>query len=246
MANFKGHEFYDDPEVFEKYTQHRQGIHNPNERIEKPAVLELLNGLTGSILDLGCGYGDLGPEIVLKGATHYTGIDSSAKMIGMGQSRFGNDRVKLIRSRLEDWEYPKNAFDWVISRLVFHYVAELSVILNRIHHTLKTDGKLVFSVEHPVLTSSMHLSRPKGKKQDWMVDEYFNTGIRNQRWMGGNVEKYHRTIEEYWRLLVDTGFRVTDIREGCPDPKQFQDEAEYERRKRIPLFLIIKAVKVDF
>lgn len=95
----------------------------------------------------------------------------------------------------------------------------------------------------PAITSSMNLPREPAKKTNWLIDQYFELGPRHQAWMGGSVIKYHRSLEEYRRLLQAAGFRVEDIREGCPDRMFFQDEEEHRRRMRIPLFLIFKVVK---
>ncbi|MBW4690144.1 MAG: hypothetical protein KME27_00085 [Lyngbya sp. HA4199-MV5] len=62
-------------------------------------------------------------------------------------------------------------------------------------------------------------------------------------WLGGTVRKYHRTIEGYFHLLQAIGFQVEQLREACPRRDHFQDVPTYERRKRIPLFLILSARK---
>ncbi|MFK7923090.1 MAG: class I SAM-dependent methyltransferase [Bacteroidia bacterium] len=239
----QGQDFYDQAEVFTHYTQHRQRPNNPNELIEKPIIRQLADGIKGDVLDLGCGYGDLAEKLLNLGAHTYTGIDSSFKMIEMGQSLLNDPRIKLAKASLQSWDYGIAQYDWAIARLVFHYIEDLASILGRLSVGLRPNAQLLFSVEHPVLTSSMHLPRPKGKKQDWTVDQYFQEGPRHQTWMESKVIKYHRTIETYWQLLKDAGFRVAEIREGRPKVAQFADQSEFERRSRIPVFLIIKAVK---
>ena len=57
--------------------------------------------------------------------------------------------------------------------------------------------------------------------------------------------KYHRTIEEYWQLIHKSGFKVIEIRESKPLKTNFKKLEEYERRKRIPLFLIFKLKKKE-
>lgn len=243
MEYFQGSSFYDNEDVFERYIRHRKWTESPNKVIEKPVVLELLDGIGGHVLDLGCGYGDIATELLEKGANQYTGIDSSSKMITLGQSQIKHPKVELLKSDIQQHNYPDSTYDWVIARLVFHYIEDLGKLLRKVHNSLKQNGKLVFSVEHPVLTSSMDLPRTPGKKQSWIVDQYFDIGVRNQAWMNNKVQKYHRTLEEYWRIVTQAGFRVEMIKEGKPNADLFQNQEEYERRKRIPLFLIIKAEK---
>lgn len=68
-------------------------------------------------------------------------------------------------------------------------------------------------------------------------------GERIERWIDEEVVKYHRTIEEYFRLLKEAGFKITDLREGMPKRENFLHKEEYERRMRITLFLIVSCEK---
>lgn len=245
MEKHLGNHFYDSDEVFETYISHRKKANNPNELIEKPIVLELLEDVQGKVLDLGCGYGDIAEKVLQSGASQYIGVDASAKMIDHGKELWRHiPQIQLFQSSLEDWEYGAVKYDWVISRLVLHYLSNLETVFQQIHSALKPQGQFLFSVEHPVRTSSMHLPQQKGKKTSWMVDQYFELGPRDQPWMGSHVVKHHRSLEAYWNLINKAGFQVTSIHEGCPQKVHFTDEAEYERRKRIPLFLIMRATKL--
>jgi hypothetical protein len=82
-----------------------------------------------------------------------------------------------------------------------------------------------------------------GKRKDWIVDDYFLTGKREEPWMGSLVVKYHRTIEEYFTLLVQAGLAVERLKEASPEASSFREKTEYERRKRIPLFLLFSCRK---
>lgn len=57
--------------------------------------------------------------------------------------------------------------------------------------------------------------------------------------MGGNVRKYHRTLEDYFRIIQSASFTVERLREGQPQRENFLTDETYQRRKRIPLFLIM-------
>jgi SAM-dependent methyltransferase len=240
---FKGHEFYDQPDIFENYTRHRYWSYNPNDTIEKPIFMDLLKGVSGEVLDLGCGYADIAETLMALGVDKYTGIDASAKMIAKGKASLSSEKIDLIVSTLEDYEYGKDRFDWMLSRLVFHYLQDPEVLFSRLRSALKDDGKFVFSVEHPVITSSMDLPRTEGLKTNWTVDQYFQEGKREQNWMGNHVEKYHRSIESWWTILKKSGFDILELREGRPRSENFKDKDEFERRSRIPMFLIFQCKK---
>ena len=242
MPPSSGNEFYDEDQVFQQYLQKRERAENPNDLIEKPIFLSLTNEISGHVLDLGCGYGDIALELIKRGASQYTGIDASQKMINLAKEKAQDPAIHFLQSDIEKWFYETKSYDWIISRLALHYIDDLAALFQKIHQSLKPNGKLLFSVEHPVLTSSMNLPRPKGKKQGWQVDQYFEQGKREQVWMDAQVIKYHRTLEAFWQLLKGAGFQVEEIREGRPNAKYFARKEEFERRKRIPLFLIIKAI----
>jgi hypothetical protein len=64
--------------------------------------------------------------------------------------------------------------------------------------------------------------------------------------MGGQVIKYHRTVEDYFVGLQQAGFMVESLREAEPRRAMFgEDEETYQRRKRIPLFLIMTGQKTS-
>ncbi|MGR5910988.1 hypothetical protein ACT7C4_25360 [Bacillus pacificus] len=86
------------------------------------------------------------------------------------------------------------------------------------------------------------------KRTSWLVDDYFKLGKRVEPWIDQEVIKYHRTTEEYFTLLQQAGFTITNLKEATPDQTYFQNAEEYERRLRIPplpLILLPKIKKDD-
>jgi SAM-dependent methyltransferase len=239
-----GPAFYDDDAVFKTYTARRQRTDNPNHTLEKPIILELAGELANQrILDLGCGDAAFGREVLTKGCRTYLGIEGSHNMAKSAQQVLAGTTGKVVQTTVENWDYPVEAFDLVISRLVFHYVEDVDAIFKQINKTLVSGGRFVFSVEHPVITSCDRGWQRNGPRQDWLVDGYFDTGQRITSWMGGQVLKYHRTIEDYFVSLQRAGFLVDSLREAKPQREQFEDEGTYQRRKRIPLFLVMAGHK---
>jgi SAM-dependent methyltransferase len=206
--------------------------------------MQLIGSIAGQrILDLGCGDAAIGHELLQRGATHYVGVEGSHKMAALAKQTLAATSDQIFTQTLEQWTAPYATFDLVLARLSLHYVADLAPIFANVFQALVTGGRFVFSVEHPVITSCDRGWPAGTARQDWVVDDYFSTGVRITNWMGGTVQKYHRTVEEYFRLLQDTGFLVEDLREAHPQREHFHDKETYERRKRIPLFLILAAGK---
>jgi SAM-dependent methyltransferase len=242
---YEGPAFYDNDAIFKTYMSGRQRKNNPNDTLEKPVILELVGDFTNQrILDLGCGDGSFGREALAKGCQSYLGIEGSRNMVAAAQYILDGTSGKVVHATMETWSYPTQSFDLVISRLAFHYVNDIETIFRQVHQALTENGRIVFSVEHPVLTSCDRRWQGIGKRQDWLVDNYFNAGQRVTTWLGGQVIKYHRTVENYFGSLQRAGFFVENLREAEPQPEQFAgDHDTYERRKRIPLFLIMAGRK---
>lgn len=240
-----GPEFYDDEEVFATYASRRARIDGPNESLEKPIFNELMGDLTGlRILDLGCGNAAFGLEALQQGCQSYLGIDGSHKMMQAAKEKLAGTPGKAVRATIETWNYPPKQFDLVTSRLALHYVQEIEPVFARIYQALVEGGRFIFSIEHPVITSCDRAwQQTDGVRQDWIVDNYFETGTRITKWMGGDVIKYHRTIEDYFVALRSAGFLVDALRESRPQEARFRDIATYERRKRIPLMLFFSVYR---
>jgi SAM-dependent methyltransferase len=239
-----GPNFFDDEVVFASYMQRRQGLDTPNDTLEKPVLMDIIHPITDKrILDLGCGDAAIGLELLQQGAASYVGIEGSEKMANVARRTLANTCGQVILQRIEDGMYPHAAFDLVISRLALHYVADLAPIFTKVYNAIAPSGQFVFSVEHPVITSFDAGWTAGTPRQDWIVDNYFTTGLRVTNWLGATVQKYHRTVEDYFHLLQENRFIITDLREAHPQHEYFQDLETYERRKRIPLFLILAARK---
>jgi len=238
-----GPEFYDDQGVFDTYISRRETrTDSPNETLEKPVFDELLGDLTSlQILDLGCGNAAFGVEVLQKGCESYLGVDGSDKMVAAAKEKLAGTRGNVVQGTIEGWDYPSGQFSLVTSRLAFHYVEGIESVFGRVFQALVEQGRFIFSVEHPVITSSDRGWQTNGPRQDWIVDDYFETGPRITHWMGGEVIKYHRTVEDYFIALSATGFVVDALRESRPQRARFRDPATYERRKRIPLMLFFSA-----
>ncbi|MCF7757779.1 class I SAM-dependent methyltransferase [Paenibacillus xylanexedens] len=239
----RGSDFYDNEANFEKYMERRKWQENANDTLEKPVMLELIGDVAGkNILDLGCGDARFAAELLSMESegTTYTGIEGSVNMIQAANESVKGLNARIEQAFMEDWTYPDGVYDLVISRLAVHYIEDVESLFHNIYNTLKENGTFVFSVEHPVITSTL---QPSGTRTDWVVDQYFVEGYREQQWLGGSVKKMHRSIESYFMALQRAGFHVEHLRESAPQRAYFVNEETYLRRQRIPLFLFLGARK---
>jgi SAM-dependent methyltransferase len=232
----RGGAFYDDPELFERYRQHRAWPLNPNTAMEGPALCDELGPVSGlRVLDLGCGDAEVGREMLGAGAARYRGVDGSTRMIQAAQRMLEGTAGEAVLGDIEDLAEPAASFDVVLSRMALHYVADLGGVLRACRTCLAPGGRVVFTVVHPLVTSHDARQSSAEPRQSWVVDDYFVTGPRDRRWLGTSTVWQHRTIEDYVRELHAAGFALVNLRECPPRRERFDDDAEFERRRRIPL-----------
>lgn len=242
MTVLSGIEFFEEAQTHAAYQARRNGGRAPNELIEQHAFDRMLGDVRDlDVLDLGCGDGRYGRLLIDRGCRSYFGIDASSRMVALAQQNLANTNARLEHARLDLLDFPTSAFHVVVSRMTLHWVEQLEATFGRIFQALHPTGRLLFSVEHPVLTSS-DAARVEGEgRAHWIVDDYFVRGPRTVRWFGADVQKHHRTIEDYFQLLCASGFSVEDLREGAPSAEHIEDPLELRRRQRVPLSLLLSA-----
>lgn len=240
----KGSDVYNQADFFTNYLNRRGRPDSPNNAIEGPVMFELVGNFKNkSILDLGCGDGLFGKELLRDGAAKYTGVEGSRKMADVATTNLKDTNGEVILNTMESYSYPENSFDLVTSRFAIHYVSNINELFRSIHKSLKNNGKLVFSVQHPLTTSSFLSKQTGERRENWIVDNYFIDGEREEPWIDHVVVKFHRTIEQYFTALREEGFTILELREGTPKREHFSSEEEFKRRQRIPVVLAFSCVK---
>lgn len=237
-----GGEFYDDPEVFTRYAARRSEPANPNDTMALPALLDAIGDVAGRrVLDLGCGDAALGRRLLSSGGASYHGVDGSQRMVEAARRILAGTIGTVERRDLEMFEPFGYAYDLVVSQLALHYVADLDRILDVCAGGIDPGGRIVLSVIHPAITS--HDNRRDGEdRTDWTVDDYFVAGPRRQRWLGGEVDWHHRTVETYVATLLGAGFTLDHLSECAPRPEHMAG-TELDRRRRVPLFLLLAGTR---
>ncbi len=241
----RGGGFYEADDVRGAYLRHRHdGSRSPNTVMEEPAFVDALGPVAGCrVLDLGCGDGSTAELVLGRGAASYVGLDGSAGMIGEARRRVASDQATFVHGDIEDLDVDAGSFDVVISRMALHYVERLDAAFAAVRGALVDDGRFVFSVVHPVVTS--HDTPSDGPRTSWTVDGYFDRGPRDRAWFGAAVRWQHRTVEDYVRLVLQHGFRLDTLSECEPSEVLLGDDAdELARRRRVPIMLLIGATRL--
>lgn len=241
---YKGASAYNQQDFLANYLERRKRMESPNNAIEKPILMELLETVENRhILDLGCGDAAFGRELMNLGACSYTGVEGSRQMAELAGKTVQGTGIKIINETLETYQFEQGTYDLATSRFVVHYLRDIEGLFAKVFAALKENGRFIFSVQHPLTTSSFKSKEQSGKRGSWIVDDYFIEGERNEPWIDKTVRKYHWTTEHYLTALLDAGFQLKALREGQPERNNFNTQEEYERRTRIPLMLIFSCEK---
>lgn len=237
---------YDDASFFEGYRALRHADSGLNGALEFPELQRLLPDLTGlRILDLGCGFGDFARFARTRGAAAVTAVDVSSRMLAEARARTDDPAITYLHRSIEAYQAAPCSFDLVVSSLALHYIEHYAAVIERIYAMLKSNGRFVFSVEHPICTAypAGWVRDDGGRKQHWPVDRYRQEGRRDTRWFVDGVIKYHRTVETYVNTLLKAGFTLTHLGEPAPVPEVLAARPDLESDCRRPPFLFLSVLR---
>lgn len=146
-----------------------------------------LNFHPKSILDLGCGNGNVTENLLKKfpDADH-TLIDASQEMINLCQQRFKLHRIEYATSYFQDFEFKENHYDYIVAGFSLHHCnsEDKKDLFKKIHQSLTTDG--IFSCSDLMINKNdiNHTDLIKqwkkfvlnnyndNEKWDWLMEHY--------------------------------------------------------------------------
>ena len=235
---------YDNPEFFEGYSRLSRSVEGLDGAAEWPALKALLPELRGlRVVDLGCGFGWFCRWAQQQGAAAVLGIDVSKKMLARARAAATDAAITYLEADLERAELPQAAFDLAYGSLALHYVEDLGGLLAKVRRALAPNGRLVFSVEHPIFTAPTQPGWSLGVdgRKTWPVDSYLCEGPRRTDWLAKGVIKQHRTLTTYLSLLLGLGFTLSHIEEWGPTDEQIAARSALADERQRPMFLLVAA-----
>lgn len=205
-----------------------------NAYYERPAMINAIGNVKElRVLDAGCGAGFYTEWLINNGAKEVVAIDFSEKMVESTKKRIG-DKAKVYVSNLnEKLGFEDKYFDLIISSLTLHYVKDLDFTLKELSRILKPNGKLIFSIHHPIMTY-LYFS----------LENYFEEILLEDVINKIPVYFYHRSFDSISNSLFNNNFLIERIIEPKPIKKfKEQDEKNYKKLNKKPHFIIFKTIK---
>lgn len=178
----------------------------------RPFVIDLCEPIANkNILDIGCGEGYVGRELINRGAQYVHGIDISSEMIN--QALIQKNELHLTNAFYEtgdirDFDVSESEqYDLVLAMFMFNYlnVVETISTMKKAYQLLKLGGYFVFAVPHPSLPFLK-----KGKFPFYFETKGGYFSGRNKLFPGEiwrrdrkvvGVQCIHKTMEDYFTSL---------------------------------------------
>lgn len=169
-------------------------------------LIELLNPQEGqTVLDIGCGTGDLAYEMTQEGCL-VTGIDASAEMVAAARKKFPD--IEFLQMDATDFELNR-IFDSIFTNATFHWIhkEDHPKVLAQIKKHLKPNGRFIaeFGEANNVFKIRKALQTVLRKKGHIQL-----ANAANRTWYFPDMETYHK-------LLKRKGFKI-EYMEGFDRP----------------------------
>jgi len=182
-----------------------------NAYYERPAMIDLAGDVGGRrVLDAGCGSGPLSAALRAKGAI-VTGFDSSSAMVELARQRLGERAALYVADLSQPLPFADGAFDDVVASLVLHYLRDWTAPLAELRRVLKPGGRLILSVNHPILYKLM----------DPGADYFAITQFSEEYTFNGQnavLTFWHRPLHAMTEAFTEAGFRLSVISEPPASP----------------------------
>lgn len=228
--------------------------HYYHEHVVIPKTLDLLSlSQDSNLLDLGCGSGVLGRQVMR--SVKYTGVDISEELIRVAKKEDKNTSHKYLNLDVTSLQTFYEAFSHVSMILSFQNMRSPQGAIKNAYKHLEENGILLLVLNHPMFRiprqSSWEID-PRKKTQYRRIDKYLskmeipintNPSDRNSP----ITLSFHYPLWLISKMLKVDGFVIELIEEWSSDKESIGRAAKMENRARdeFPLFMAIKARKVS-
>lgn len=151
---------YDNKKFFEEYSKMPRSKYGLSSAGEWHQLKPLFPSLDGkNVLDLGCGYGWHCKFAEEQGATRILGLDLSHKMIEAAKTRNAGEKIEYRVCGIDEYEYPENTWDCVVSNIRRNLLHCVYVTLSFIYRSLRRFSLFRLKGVRKILYGSFFLFR---------------------------------------------------------------------------------------
>ena len=206
-----------------------------------PLALSELDGF-GSVLDIGCGDGQISRLLARAGAT-VTGVDPTWNQVRVAAERSGGPQY--ARAAADALPFPDASFDAAVACLVFEHIDAVDAAIAEVARVVRPGGRFSFFLNHPLLQTpgsgwiDDHMIDPP--EQYWRIGPYLvESESVEQVEIGVYIRFIHRPLSRYLNTLAEHGLVLERMIEPAP-PQGFLDRApEYFAAATVPRLLYLR------
>lgn len=217
-----------------------------------PAILELVGGTSGPILDFGCGDGALAAKLHRRTGRLVHAYDPMPGMVEEARRALG---PACVFGTLD--ELSLAPYQTVVANMVLQTVEDVDGVLGELVACSAVGASLLVSVPHPCFTLIRELHRstqrswvsaPVGREPPLRgslepLTFYFDHTVESVSWTGGSGAStflFNRTIEEYVDAFAAAGLQIQAVREPRPTISLGEDSHPdlVHLFSRVPAFVV--------
>lgn len=214
-------------------------------RCDSDETLHLLPDVSGkTVLELGCGGGNVGITLAKRGA-QVIGVDLSSAQLQIAKQKAEEQGVTIryVESAIETFDFTAIApVDLVISVCALQYVADLPEVFRQIYTTLAPSGVFVFSTDDPIFYS---VAAKFLWDEPGLQPTYFHSGSETWKWQADDeyaFTTYRHPIDFYVNTLASVGFHIERFHELAIHHTEITTEEE-RLEQLYPRLMVFKCCK---
>src|SRR5436190_8555622 len=208
-----------------------------------PMAAEHMRGCA-SVLDIGCGEGQIARVAGYVGASRVVGIDPTWAQLSVARQRGGPP--SYCRGVADTLPFPAASFDAIVACLVFEHIEAVDGAMAELGRVLAPGGRFLFFLNHPLLQTpgsgwidDQVLDPPE---QYWRIGPYLVEDHSLEEVDKGVLIPFvHRPISRYVNAMAAAGLLVVHMEEPVPPPGFLARAPEYQEAASIPRLLFIRA-----
>jgi SAM-dependent methyltransferase len=211
-------------------------------RFNFPRFLELLPPPGRLTVDVGCGEGRLPRELQRLGH-RVVGLDSSITLV---RAAAAADPGLFAVADAGSLPLRSASADLVVAFMSLQDIDDMTAAVREAARVLAPDGVFCFSIVHPLTSAGRFEDDVEGGSfiiEDSYMEARPVAGRFERDGLSMTFHSQHRPISAYTDALEDAGFTIGAMHELSPDADHVGEVPAVAKRRRIPLYLHVRAIR---